>query len=104
MAGALSYRMVDLQVRSPAQYVAFGESLAQAFVARKFAGSSKQAAELYVAEIGAAMSRRLDQLAWMDAATRTRAKKKLQSMAYLIGYPKRWRTYDWSVTDTCSGL
>ncbi len=26
MAGALSYRMVDLQVRSPAQYVAFGES------------------------------------------------------------------------------
>jgi putative endopeptidase len=79
---------------------ALGESLAQAFVARKFAGSSKQAAELYVAEIGAAMSRRLDELAWMDAATRARAKKKLQSMAYLIGYPKRWRTYEWAVTDS----
>jgi len=78
---------------------ALGESLAQAFVARKFAGASKQAAETYVREIAAAMRQRLDELAWMDAPTRERARKKLASLAYLVGYPKTWRTYDWQVGD-----
>ncbi len=79
---------------------ALGESLAQAFVARKFAGSSKQAAETYVHEIAKAFAAELETLAWMDEPTRVRAKKKLDAMAYLIGYPSKWRTYDWPVTDS----
>jgi putative endopeptidase len=79
---------------------ALGESLAQAFVARKFAGSSKQAAETYVSEIAKAFGGQLETLAWMDGPTRERAKKKLASMAYLIGYPSKWRTYDWPVTES----
>jgi putative endopeptidase len=33
----------------------------------------------------------------MDDATRARAKDKLASMKYLIGYPDKWRTYDFDV-------
>ena len=36
--------------------------------------------------------------AWMDEATRNKARLKLEKMAYLIGYPSRWRTYDFEVT------
>jgi len=79
---------------------ALGESLAQAFVAKKFAGSSKQAAETYVREIAKAFGEELGTLGWMDATTKERARKKLTAMAYLIGYPAKWRTYDWPVTES----
>ncbi len=77
-----------------------GELLAQPYVELRFAGESKTAAESYVHEIAAAMSTRLDELDWMDAPTREKAKQKLDSMAYLIGYPTKWKTYDFSVKDT----
>jgi predicted metalloendopeptidase len=79
---------------------ALGEALAQAFVARKFAGASKQAAETYVREIAAAMRQRLDELQWMDETTRERARKKLESLAYLVGYPSKWKTYDYPIGDS----
>jgi putative endopeptidase len=33
----------------------------------------------------------------MDTATKQRALAKLSAMAYLIGYPNKWRTYDFDV-------
>ena len=39
------------------------------------------------------MARDIDQLDWMSAATKTRAKEKLHSVANKIGYPDKWRDY-----------
>lgn len=74
-----------------------GELLAQPFIARKFAGDSKTAAERMVHEISRAFRKEVDSLDWMDAGTRTRALAKLDTLAYLIGYPPKWKAYDWEV-------
>jgi len=76
-----------------------GELLAQPFVDLRFGGDSKTAAESYAHAIAGAMDGRLDELDWMDAATREKAKQKLHAMAYLIGYPAKWKTYDYPVKD-----
>ncbi|MEO7093869.1 MAG: M13 family metallopeptidase [Polyangiales bacterium] len=77
-----------------------GELLAQSYVAARFAGSSKpRAIELTKAVLGA-MRVELDALPWMDAPTRAAAKTKLDKMAYLVGFPEAWRTYDFDVVRT----
>lgn len=76
-----------------------GEVLAQPYVEKRFAGESKVAAEKYVAEISAAFGRELDLLTWMDGPTREKARAKLGTLANLIGYPAKWKNYDWQVND-----
>src|SRR5262249_27594410 len=44
-----------------------------------------------------AMRSEIDNLAWMDAPTRTSAKQKLDKMAYLVGYPDKWKKYDFDI-------
>jgi putative endopeptidase len=73
---------------------ALGELLAQPFVKERFAGESKTAAEGMVHAIGSAFDRELDALTWMDPATRKVSREKLSAMAWLIGYPNKWRVYD----------
>ena len=70
---------------------ALGELLAQPFVRERFAGSAKQGAERLVHAISAAFAALVKQLPWMDAATKQLALEKRRRMAYLIGYPARWR-------------
>jgi len=77
---------------------ALGELLAQPFIEQRFGGDSKQGAELLVSAIAKAMGARLDELEWMDPKTRELAREKLTSMAYLIGYPAKWKEYDFGVT------
>jgi len=48
----------------------------------------------------AAMRGELDQLPWMDDATRGAAKQKLEKMAYLVGFPDKWRKYDFEIKRT----
>ncbi|MGE5183030.1 MAG: M13 family metallopeptidase, partial [Acidobacteriota bacterium] len=75
-----------------------GELLGQSYVKARFAGSSKQnAVELTKAVLGA-MAVELDHLPWMDEATRAAAKQKLEKMAYLVGYPDKWRQYEFEVS------
>ncbi|MCC6557346.1 MAG: M13 family metallopeptidase [Polyangiaceae bacterium] len=76
---------------------ALGELLAQPFVKANFGGDSKQAAEQMVAAISQAFSRGVQSLDWMDDATKKRALEKLGAMAYLIGYPSKWKTYEFDV-------
>jgi putative endopeptidase len=74
-----------------------GELVGQAYVAERFAGDSKaRAIDLTRAVLGA-MEVQLDSLPWMDDVTRAAAKKKLAKMAYLVGYPDKWRSYDFAV-------
>jgi putative endopeptidase len=76
---------------------ALGELLAQPFIKAKFAGDSKTMAESMVQEISRQFGAEIDKLEWMDAKTRERATSKLKAMQYLIGYPDKWKTYDFAI-------
>ena len=74
-----------------------GFLLAQPYVAARFAGESRPRAIELTREVIAAMVAQLDDLPWMDAATRAAARKKAETMGYLVGYPDEWRHYDFEV-------
>jgi putative endopeptidase len=76
---------------------AMGEYLAQPFVARFMTPSARDAADVLVREIANSMAAELKKIGWLRAETRQRALEKLAAMAHLIGYPKKWRTYDFTV-------
>ncbi|MGH7296809.1 MAG: M13 family metallopeptidase [Polyangiaceae bacterium] len=78
-----------------------GELLAQPYVAAKFAGDSRERAQALVQAIDVAMRRELESLPWMDEATRKAALAKLDELHHVkIGYPDKWRKYDFEVTRT----
>jgi endothelin-converting enzyme/putative endopeptidase len=72
---------------------ALGEALGQVYVEQYFAGDSKAKMLEMVHDIENAMDRDLDQLDWMSAATKAKAKEKLKGVANKIGYPDKWRDY-----------
>lgn len=76
---------------------ALGELLAQPYVEARFAGSSKDATEHMIAEIRKAFGKQLDSYDWMDDPTRALAKKKLKAVVFHIGYPDKWRQYDFDI-------
>ncbi len=76
---------------------ALGDLIGQLFVRDRFGGQSKTAAEGYVSAISNAMIANLDALPWMDPATKLKAKDKLKAMSNQIGYPKKWRTYNFKL-------
>ncbi len=76
---------------------ALGDLLAQPYVKDHFPGDSKQSAQNMVAAISGAMANDLGKLDWMDEPTRARAREKLSSLAFLIGYPSKWKTYDFPI-------
>ncbi len=77
---------------------ALPDLLGPAFVKAKFSGDAKAAALNMVHAISGAFGQSLLSEAWMDAATRKLAEQKLSMMAYLIGYPDKWKTYDFTVS------
>jgi putative endopeptidase len=76
---------------------ALGELVGERFVARDFAGSAKQIATQLVEAIAQAMADELAGLDWMAAPTQQIALGKLAGIARMIGYPERWRSYDFEV-------
>jgi len=72
---------------------ALGEALGEVYVSQYFAGDSKAKTLEMVHDIENAMDRDLDQLDWMSATTKVRAKEKLHGVANKIGYPDKWRDY-----------
>ena len=78
---------------------ALGEALAVPFINQTFGADGKQVTKSMVNEIEEAFQANLDTLAWMDAATKARAREKAKAVFDKIGYPDRWKTYDGLVTD-----
>ncbi|HEY0191773.1 MAG TPA: M13 family metallopeptidase, partial [Kofleriaceae bacterium] len=77
-----------------------GELLGQSYIKIRFGGDAKgRAVELTKAVLGA-MRVELDNLPWMDDATRAAAKVKLDKMAYLVGYPDKWKKYEFEIVRT----
>lgn len=71
-----------------------GDALGRLFVGRHFAEGDREAVRGMIAVIREAFGKRLDQLDWMDAKTKQRAREKSKQMSSLIGYPSIWRVYD----------
>ncbi len=76
---------------------ALGELLAQPYVKKRFGEASKGAVAEMVSEIAEAFRGELRTIPWMSDATREQAAAKLDKMAYLIGYPDKWKSYEFSV-------
>ena len=72
---------------------ALGEALGKVYVDQDFAGDSKAKMLEMVQDIESAMGRDIDQIDWMSAPTKLRAKEKLATVANKIGYPDKWRDY-----------
>ena len=70
------------------------ETLGELYVSQAFSPRAQARALAMVADIKAAMARRIEQLAWMSAPTKALAQAKLAAMAVKIGAPERWRRYD----------
>lgn len=77
--------------------VALGQALGQLFVARHFSTESRDAVRQMVAAVREAFDKRVGELDWMDDKTKARAREKNTQMADLVGYPNRWRVYDFPI-------
>lgn len=69
------------------------EALGRVFVARAFPPEMKTKALLMTEQIEAAMKTRIEQLDWMQPATKRAAIEKLAKVRNKIGYPDVWRDY-----------
>jgi putative endopeptidase len=76
---------------------ALGEDLGQEFIKVMFAGESKEVAMTMVKAIQQAFAEELPALTWMDEETRKHALEKLATFAPHIGYPSKWKKYDFKV-------
>jgi predicted metalloendopeptidase len=76
---------------------ALGELVGQAFVKSKFGADAKKAAEEMAIGVAGAFGENLETLDWMDAQTKAKAREKLTKMVYQIGYPAKWRSYDFAI-------
>ena len=70
-----------------------GDALGQAFVAETFGPQAKEDMLAMVRGIKAALARDMNDLAWMNEATKKAALEKLGSVEDRIGYPDKWRDY-----------
>jgi putative endopeptidase len=70
-----------------------GEALGQVYVVKYFPPEEKQRALDMTVAIEQAMNKDIDQLDWMSADTKVKAKAKLQTVMNKVGYPDKWRDY-----------
>ena len=70
-----------------------GEAVGKIYVQRHFSAPTKARADELVANLIAAFDKRIDNLDWMDPATKSRAKAKLAGMKVGMGYPDVWIDY-----------
>ena len=70
-----------------------GEALGQKYVAKAFAGQSKQMTQQLVSMIERQMAADIDSLTWMSQATKEQALAKLKGVTNKIGYPEIGRAH-----------
>jgi putative endopeptidase len=76
---------------------ALGELLGQQYVAKYFPSSSKQTASMLVDAIMKSMGEQIGRLDWMSDPTKQTAQGKLGKIVRMIGFPDKWRIYDFDV-------
>ncbi|HEX5062789.1 MAG TPA: M13 family metallopeptidase [Kofleriaceae bacterium] len=74
-----------------------GELLGKAYVDKHFSAQSKQLAVTLFDALAAAMNDDIATLDWMSDATKKVAQDKLAKVVKMIGFPDKWRSYDFEV-------
>ena len=72
---------------------ALGEAFGQLYVDKAFPGEAKAKALEMVNNLRSAFSEHIQKNAWMSAATKAEAQKKLDAFTVKIGYPDQWKDY-----------
>ena len=72
---------------------ALGEAVGKLYVERYFPASEKARAQAMVKSLVTIFGQRIDQLDWMSAQTKIKAKEKLTTLIVGVGYPDKWRDY-----------
>jgi putative endopeptidase len=70
-----------------------GEDLGRAFVADAFPPTAKAKMQELVKAVDEVFAEDINQLDWMGAATKAKAREKLAAIANKLGYPDKWRDY-----------
>ncbi len=70
-----------------------GEALGRVYVAQYFPPDAKAKIDDLVAQLRAALGRRIDRVDWMSAETKAKAHAKLDQFNVKIAYPDKWRDY-----------
>ncbi len=70
-----------------------GEALGQEYVKRAFSPEAKAKMVTLVSNLRTAFAIRIDNLDWMSAETKAKAKKKLSTILVKVGYPDKWKDY-----------
>ena len=70
-----------------------GEAVGKMYVERYFPESSKQKMVTLVENLRTALGEHIDQLEWMSAETKAKAREKLAAFTVKIGYPDTWKDY-----------
>ena len=79
---------------------ALGEAVGRVYVARYFTPQAKAQMEQLVANLKDAFRARIERLSWMTPQTKQQALTKLAAFSVKIGYPTKWKTYDFEVSPT----
>jgi len=72
---------------------AVGEQLGKMYTDKYFTADAKKRMMELVNNLSVAYESRINQLDWMSAETKTKAKEKLHAFIKKIGYPDKWRDY-----------
>ena len=69
------------------------DEVSKIYVEKYFPPESKAAMDTLVANVVAALGRRIDNLTWMTPATKVKAQAKLAAFKSRVGYPEQWHDY-----------
>jgi putative endopeptidase len=92
MGGAKEQRPQDERALT-AVNGSLGEALGQLYVDKKFPPEAKAKAKEMIEYVKKAYEKRINELEWMSADTKTKAIEKLNGMTIKIGYPDKWKDY-----------
>ena len=70
-----------------------GEALGKLYVEKMFPAEAKDKAYKMIKNVMRAYENRIDNLIWMSAETKVKAKEKLNALTIKIGYPDKWKDY-----------
>ena len=70
-----------------------GEALGKLYVEKKFPAEAKAKAEKMIKNVFTAFENRINNLPWMNKATKVSAIEKLHKSRIKIGYPDKWKDY-----------
>jgi len=74
-----------------------GELVGKLYTDKHFPPAAKQTANTLVDALVAAMGVELAKLPWMSEPTRKLAGEKLAKLARMVGFPDKWKTYDFEI-------